>query len=55
MAVEGRFLEFPRAWASGLILLVEAGLTLSIGCILAAFFAGVSVASNGVNRTRENP
>jgi multisubunit Na+/H+ antiporter MnhB subunit len=55
MAVEGRFLEFPRAWAGGLILLVEAGLTVSIGCILGALFAGVSVAPNGVNRTKENP
>lgn len=55
MAVEGRFLEYPRAWAGGLILFVEAGLTLSIGCILAALFAGISVAPNGVNRTMENP
>ena len=55
MFAGGRFLEYPREWASNLILLVEAALTLSIGCILAALFVGILVVPSGANRTRGNP
>ncbi len=55
MVAGGRFLEYPREWAGSLILLVEAALTLSIGCILAALFVGISIVPNGANRTREHP
>lgn len=40
MSAGGHFLEYPRNWASPLILVVEAALTLSIGFILAALFIG---------------
>jgi hypothetical protein len=36
----GALLEYPRAWAGGLILLIESALTLSIGLILASLFIG---------------
>ena len=34
----GRMLQYPAAWAGGLILLIETGLTLSLGLILAGLF-----------------
>ncbi len=41
VAATGRhFLEFPPAWAGGLILLIEAAAALSIGCSLALAFRG---------------
>lgn len=40
MLIGGRFLEYPPAWAGGLILLIEAAATLSIGVTLAALFRG---------------
>jgi multisubunit Na+/H+ antiporter MnhB subunit len=41
MAMEGHFLEYPRDRAEDLILLIEAALTVSIGCILATLFLGL--------------
>lgn len=40
MAVGGLFLEYPPAWAGGLILLVEAFATVSIAVILTGLFLG---------------
>lgn len=39
-ALEGGLLQYPRAHAAGLILAVEAALTLSIGLVMAALFEG---------------
>ncbi len=39
---EGALLRYPPAWAGGLILLIEAGLTLSLGLILAGLFLFVT-------------
>ncbi len=41
MLVGGDFLTYPHASAGGLILLIEAAATLSIGMILAALFLGI--------------
>lgn len=35
---QGSLLEYPRAWAGALILLIEAALTLSLGLMLAGLF-----------------
>jgi multisubunit Na+/H+ antiporter MnhB subunit len=40
MMTGGRLLEYPRQWAGGLILLIEATLTVSIACILVSLFIG---------------
>lgn len=40
MGATGQWFEYPRAWAKGLILLIEAALALSIGFTLAALFLG---------------
>jgi multisubunit Na+/H+ antiporter MnhB subunit len=40
MALGGRFLEYPLAYAKLLILLVEAAATLSIGVVLVALYRG---------------
>lgn len=37
----GRMLQYPTAWAGWLILLIETGLTLSLGLILAGLFLGL--------------
>lgn len=38
--ITGRLLEYPRAWAGMLILMIESALLLSISVILASLFAG---------------
>lgn len=38
LLAQGRLLQFPPAWAGALILLIEAGLTLSLGLLLAGLF-----------------
>lgn len=53
MAVGGRLLEYPAGWAKSLIVLVEGTLTLSIGMILIALFAGEPPA--GVVTTPRQP
>lgn len=40
--LQGTLLQYPQAWAKALILGVEAGLTLSIGLILASLFLSLS-------------
>jgi multisubunit Na+/H+ antiporter MnhB subunit len=37
-APQGSLLQYPHGWAGALILLIEAGLTLSLGLILARMF-----------------
>lgn len=54
MAVSGRLLEYPRDWASGLILLVEAAATVSIAITLTVLFVGGSPAgAQGWRGSRE--
>ena len=38
LLAEGKLLQYPPSWAGSLILLIEAGLTLSLGLILAGLF-----------------
>ena len=38
LLAQGSLLQFPPAWAGALILLIEAGLTLSLGLVLAGLF-----------------
>lgn len=44
MLFNGQFLEYPQEHAKGLILLIEAAATVSIGATLMALFAGRSLA-----------
>lgn len=46
------FLAYPPAWAGALILLIEAGLSLSIGVILLGLFAAAPPPRNGLRRRR---
>lgn len=39
---QGNLLQYPREWAAALILLIEVGLTLSLGLILAELFLSLS-------------
>ena len=38
LLAQGSLLQFPPAWAGALILLIEAGLTISLGLVLAGLF-----------------
>ena len=42
MLAEGSLLQYPPAWAGGLTLLIESGLTVSLGLILAGLFLFLS-------------
>lgn len=42
LLAEGSLLQYPPAWAGGLILLIESGLTVSLGLILAGLFLFLS-------------
>src|SRR5690606_6899098 len=53
MAVEKHFLEYPRNYADGIILLIETAVTISIGCILAALFLGNPDAAQAQNPAKE--
>ena len=47
MLARGALLEYPPAHAGALILLIEAGLTLSLGLILAGLFLFMSCDEGG--------
>jgi multisubunit Na+/H+ antiporter MnhB subunit len=53
--VGGRFLEYPQARASGLILLIETAALLSIGLTLGALFFGGRPAQGGDPPTTADP
>jgi multisubunit Na+/H+ antiporter MnhB subunit len=55
MGVGNRFLEYPQAWAGGLILLIETTLTLSIAAILASLFAKTFSAPSAAERNASLP
>jgi multisubunit Na+/H+ antiporter MnhB subunit len=40
LAAEGRLLDYPLAWAAGLLLAIEAALTLSIALVMGALVEG---------------
>lgn len=52
----GHYLEYPRDQAGGLILLIEAALTISIGLILTTLFLGnPQDSSSDTTRTQQKP
>jgi multisubunit Na+/H+ antiporter MnhB subunit len=55
MAAGGRLLEYPAGWAKSLIVLVEGTLTLSIGAILIALYAGEPPAGVLATAPRQAP
>ncbi|MBA4142721.1 MAG: sodium:proton antiporter [Nitrosospira sp.] len=52
-APHGHLLQYPAGWAGMLILLIETGLTLSLGLILAGFFLLLSAEASDGSDTEE--